>query len=126
MARPKNSILMLSVARMAAVGCQFAALPVLARLLSPVEFGLVAIAMAVVGLTNALSDAGLGKSLLRLTLTNLRLQVGLLDLGNDLAPADHVADVGVQPLHLAAHSRADANLCAHLRFDRTGGQHGGR
>jgi len=65
MARPTNSILMLSVARMAAVGCQFAALPVLARLLSPVEFGLVAIAMAVVGLTNALSDAGLGKSLLR-------------------------------------------------------------
>lgn len=42
-----------------------AALPVLARLLGPAEFGLVALAMSFVLFTMAISDAGMGQSLVR-------------------------------------------------------------
>jgi len=55
----------LSAARVFQLGASFLAVPFMARLLSPSEFGLVAIAMAMVALTLAVSDAGLSRSLIR-------------------------------------------------------------
>lgn len=55
----------LSAARAAQAAATFLALPLLARLLGPEEFGLVALAMSFVLFTLALSDAGLGHSLVR-------------------------------------------------------------
>lgn len=43
----------------------FLSLPVMARLLTPAEFGLVALAMSFVWFTMALADAGMGQSLVR-------------------------------------------------------------
>jgi O-antigen/teichoic acid export membrane protein len=47
------------------VGLQFAVLPILARLLSPSDFGLVALALPVILLGNMVSDGGLGNALVR-------------------------------------------------------------
>jgi len=47
------------------VGLQFAVLPILARLLGPSDFGLVALAMPLILLGNMVSDAGLGNALVR-------------------------------------------------------------
>jgi PST family polysaccharide transporter len=55
----------LSAARVFQLGASFLTVPFMARLLSPADFGLVAIAMAVVALTLAVSDAGLSRSLIR-------------------------------------------------------------
>lgn len=55
----------LSAARVFQLGASFLTVPFLARLLQPSEFGLVAIAMAMVALTLAVSDAGLSRSLIR-------------------------------------------------------------
>ncbi|MBK8840342.1 MAG: oligosaccharide flippase family protein [Hyphomonadaceae bacterium] len=55
----------LSVARVTQTMLTFLALPVLARLLDPSEFGLVALAMSFVLFTVAFSDAGMGQSLVR-------------------------------------------------------------
>lgn len=55
----------LSAARVFQLGASFLTVPFLARLLEPSEFGLVAIAMAMVALTLAVSDAGLSRSLIR-------------------------------------------------------------
>lgn len=55
----------LSVARATQTMLTFLALPLLARLLDPSEFGLVALAMSFVLFTIVLSDAGMGQSLVR-------------------------------------------------------------
>lgn len=55
----------LSAARAMQTVLTFLALPLLARLLPPSEFGLVALAMAFVVFTLSFSDAGLGQSLVR-------------------------------------------------------------
>lgn len=47
------------------LGMQIAVLPVLARLLGPSAFGLVALAMPLILLANMISDAGLGNALVR-------------------------------------------------------------
>ncbi|MGR3465024.1 oligosaccharide flippase family protein [Limimaricola sp.] len=60
-----GSVISLSGARVFAVALQLAVLPIVARYVDPAEFGLVALSMVFVGLAMALSDAGLGKSLLR-------------------------------------------------------------
>lgn len=55
----------LSAARVFQLGASFLTVPFMARLLEPHEFGVVAIAMAIVALTLAVSDAGLSRSLIR-------------------------------------------------------------
>lgn len=55
----------LSAARAAQTILSFLALPFLARLLGPAEYGLVALAMSFVLFTMAFSDAGMGQSLVR-------------------------------------------------------------
>jgi len=55
----------LSAARIFQLGASFLTVPFMARLLDPSEFGLVALAMAAVSLTLAVSDAGLSRSLIR-------------------------------------------------------------
>ncbi|MDP3495934.1 MAG: oligosaccharide flippase family protein, partial [Hyphomonadaceae bacterium] len=55
----------LSAARATQTLLTFLALPLLARLLDPSEFGLVALAMSFVLFTMAFSDAGMGQSLVR-------------------------------------------------------------
>lgn len=55
----------LSAARATQTMLTFLALPLLARLLDPSEFGLVALAMSFVLFTIAFSDAGMGQSLVR-------------------------------------------------------------
>lgn len=55
----------LSAARVFQLGASFLTVPFMARLLEPHEFGLVAIAMAMVALTLSVSDAGLSRSLIR-------------------------------------------------------------
>jgi O-antigen/teichoic acid export membrane protein len=55
----------LSAARAAQTVLALLALPILARLLGPAEFGLVALAMSFVFFTMAFSDAGMGYSLVR-------------------------------------------------------------
>jgi PST family polysaccharide transporter len=55
----------LSAARAIQAAATFLALPLLARLLDPSEFGLVALAMVFVLFTMAFSDAGMGQSLVR-------------------------------------------------------------
>jgi PST family polysaccharide transporter len=57
--------LALSAANAAKLGLQFAIIPILARLLGPSAYGLVALAMPFILLTNLLSDAGLGAGLAR-------------------------------------------------------------
>lgn len=57
--------LALSGAQAAKLGLQFAVLPVLARILGPSAFGLVALAMPFILLANKVSDAGLGNALVR-------------------------------------------------------------
>jgi O-antigen/teichoic acid export membrane protein len=47
------------------VALQFAVLPILARLLGPADFGLVALAMPIILLGNMVADAGLGNALVR-------------------------------------------------------------
>lgn len=60
-----GSVGALSGSRVVVVLLQFAALPVIARFLTTEEFGLVALAMSVVVFCQTLSDAGLGRSLIR-------------------------------------------------------------
>src|SRR5262245_47950398 len=55
----------LSAARAVQAASSFLALPLLARLLAPEQFGLVALAMSFVLFTMAFSDAGMGQSLVR-------------------------------------------------------------
>src|SRR5690242_8935074 len=55
----------LSAARAIQTAATFLALPLLARLLAPEQFGLVALAMSFVLFTMAFSDAGMGQSLVR-------------------------------------------------------------
>jgi PST family polysaccharide transporter len=55
----------LSAARATQITLSFLALPLLARLLGPADFGLVALAMSFVLFTMTLSDAGIGLSLVR-------------------------------------------------------------
>jgi PST family polysaccharide transporter len=57
--------LALSAASAFKVGLQFAVLPILARLLGPTDYGLVALAMPLIILANMVSDAGLGNALVR-------------------------------------------------------------
>jgi O-antigen/teichoic acid export membrane protein len=57
--------LALTVVNALKLGLQFAVLPVLARVLGPSAFGLVALAMPVILLANMISDAGLGNALVR-------------------------------------------------------------
>ena len=54
-----------SAARVIQLATGFLAIPILARLLGPTDFGIVALAMVFVFFTTALSDAGLGASLVR-------------------------------------------------------------
>ena len=65
MASAVKSVAALSAARVASAGLQFAILPIIARYLSPEEFGLVALAMVFVTISIVLADAGIGKSLIR-------------------------------------------------------------
>ncbi|MBL8549525.1 MAG: oligosaccharide flippase family protein [Hyphomonadaceae bacterium] len=55
----------LSAARMFQLGTSFIAVPIMTRLLAPADYGVVAIAMAMVALTIYLGDGGLGRSLMR-------------------------------------------------------------
>lgn len=55
----------LTAARMLQTVSSFLAIPILARLLSPEEFGLIAMASTFVVFTMAISDAGLGQTLVR-------------------------------------------------------------
>jgi O-antigen/teichoic acid export membrane protein len=57
--------LALAGAQVAKLGLQFAVLPVLARILGPPAYGLVALAMPFILLANMVSDAGLGNALVR-------------------------------------------------------------
>jgi PST family polysaccharide transporter len=57
--------LALSGAQLLKLGLQFAVLPVLARILGPSAYGLVALAMPFILLANMVSDAGLGNALVR-------------------------------------------------------------
>ena len=57
--------LALTVVNALKLGMQIAVLPVLARLLGPAAFGLVALAMPLILLANMISDAGLGNALVR-------------------------------------------------------------
>jgi PST family polysaccharide transporter len=57
--------LALSGAQLVKLGLQFAVLPILARILGPSAYGLVALAMPFVLLANMVSDAGLGNALVR-------------------------------------------------------------
>ena len=59
------NIATLTAARMLQTVSSFLAIPILARLLGPSEFGLVAIASTFVLFTMAISDAGLGQTLVR-------------------------------------------------------------
>jgi O-antigen/teichoic acid export membrane protein len=60
----------LSAARATQTALTFLALPLLARLLDPSEFGLVALGMAFVLFTMSFSDAGMGQSLVRTPATD--------------------------------------------------------
>ncbi|MDB5461268.1 MAG: polysaccharide transporter, family [Caulobacteraceae bacterium] len=55
----------LAGAQVARLGLQFAVLPVLARILGPSAYGLVALAMPFILLANMVADAGLGNALVR-------------------------------------------------------------
>ncbi len=55
----------LSAARVFQLGASFVAVPFLARMLTPTDFGLVALAMSIVVLFTYIGDAGLGRSLVR-------------------------------------------------------------
>lgn len=55
----------LSAARAMAMASQILVLPILARYLTPEEFGLVALAMSIAVFANMLSDGGMGRSLIR-------------------------------------------------------------
>lgn len=57
--------LALAGAQVAKLGLQFAVLPILARILGPPAYGLVALAMPFILLANMVSDAGLGNALVR-------------------------------------------------------------
>jgi PST family polysaccharide transporter len=57
--------LALSGAQLVKLGLQFAVLPVLARILGPSAYGLVALAVPFILLANMVSDAGLGNALVR-------------------------------------------------------------
>lgn len=57
--------LALTLVNILKVGLQIAVLPILARLLGPSAFGLVALAMPLILLANMISDAGLGNALIR-------------------------------------------------------------
>ncbi|HWE74833.1 MAG TPA: lipopolysaccharide biosynthesis protein [Stellaceae bacterium] len=57
--------LALTVVNVLKLGMQIAVLPVLARILGPSAFGLVALAMPLILLANMVSDAGLGNALVR-------------------------------------------------------------
>lgn len=57
--------LALTVVNALKLGLQIAIIPVLARLLGPAAFGLVALAMPLIILANMISDAGLGNALVR-------------------------------------------------------------
>ena len=55
----------LSAARIFQLGASFVAVPFLARMLTPTDFGLVALAMSMVVFFTYIGDAGLGRSLVR-------------------------------------------------------------
>ncbi len=59
------SVSALSAARAAAVASQVLIIPILARSLTPADFGIVALAMSVAALTHIFSDAGMARSLIR-------------------------------------------------------------
>lgn len=59
------SVSALSAARGLALASQILVLPVIARYLTPAEFGLAALAMSVTIFANMLSDGGMGRSLVR-------------------------------------------------------------
>lgn len=63
---------MISSVRMFRLATQFIAIPILARLLTPAEFGLVAIAMPFCLFAMMIADAGIGTSLVRTPLSDRR------------------------------------------------------
>lgn len=64
-ARPAVGAVALSVSNMLRMGVQLAMLPILARLVGPSEYGLVALAVPFVLFCNMLADAGLSQALAR-------------------------------------------------------------
>lgn len=64
-AKPAIGALALSLSNMLRMGVQLAMLPVLARLVGPAEYGLVALAVPFVLFCNMLADAGLSQALAR-------------------------------------------------------------
>ncbi|HEX4191714.1 MAG TPA: oligosaccharide flippase family protein [Stellaceae bacterium] len=64
----------LTVVNVLKLGMQIAVLPVLARLLGPSAFGLVALAMPIILLANMVSDAGLGNALVRVRNSSRELE----------------------------------------------------
>lgn len=66
--------LALTVVNVMKLGLQIAVLPILARLLGPSAFGLVALAMPLILLANMISDAGLGNALIRTRNPSLELE----------------------------------------------------
>jgi PST family polysaccharide transporter len=66
--------LALTIVNALKLGMQIAVLPVLARLLGPSAFGLVALAMPIILLANMVSDAGLGNALVRVRNSSKELE----------------------------------------------------
>lgn len=79
----------LSAARVFQLASSFVAVPFLARLLTPTDFGLVALAMSMVVFFTYIGDAGLGRSLVRTSASDLEAwssaHWGVLALGAGLA-----------------------------------------
>jgi O-antigen/teichoic acid export membrane protein len=66
--------LALTVVNVLKLGMQIAVLPILARLLGPSAFGIVALAMPIILLANMVSDAGLGNALVRVRHSSKELE----------------------------------------------------
>ena len=64
----------LSAARILQLASSFVAVPFLARILTPADFGLVALALSVVTFFTYIGDAGLGRSLVRTSATDTASQ----------------------------------------------------
>ncbi len=76
----------LSAARIFQLASSFVAIPFLARMLTPVDFGLAALALSMVMFFTMIGDAGLGRSLVRVDAQRYRSLVERL-LGQRVADA---------------------------------------
>lgn len=100
-ARPAVGAVALSVSNMLRMGVQLAMLPILARLVGPSEYGLVALAVPFVLFCNMLADAGLSQALARKTDATPQIESTVFWLAGGLGFALSVfAAVAAWPLGL--------------------------